>query len=58
MLKNPKSTENMFDLFNAHFYNELIRPAITVSPGRRARLLWLVQRILNMERGGREIPRD
>ena len=26
-----KKTEDMFDLFNAHFYNnELIRPAITV----------------------------
>lgn len=34
-----KKTEEMFDLFNEHFYeNELTRPAITVSPdgGRRA----------------------
>jgi hypothetical protein len=28
-----KKTEEMFDLFNQHFYsNELARPAITVSP--------------------------
>lgn len=28
-----KKTEEMFDLFNEHFYNnELTRPAITVSP--------------------------
>ncbi len=28
-----KKTEEMFDLFNAHFYkDELTRPAITVSP--------------------------
>ncbi len=28
-----KKTEEMFDLFNQHFYNnELTRPAITVSP--------------------------
>ena len=28
-----KKNEEMFDLFNQHFYNgELIRPAITVSP--------------------------
>lgn len=36
-----KKTEEMFDLFNEHFYdNELTRPAITVSPdgGRGASL--------------------
>jgi len=31
-----KKTEEMFDLFNTHFYHsELIRPAITVSPDSR-----------------------
>ena len=37
-----KKTENMFDLFNAHFYdNELARPAITVSPdGGRGAYGW------------------
>lgn len=35
-----QKTEDMFDLSNAHFYNNgLIRPAITVSPGDR-RLLF------------------
>lgn len=36
-----KKTEEMFDLFNEHFYsNELTRPTITVSPdGRRIRLV-------------------
>ena len=39
-----RKTEEMFDLFNEHFYEgELNRPAITVSPGRRARGVWLVQ---------------
>lgn len=37
-----KKTEEMFDLFNQHFYNgELIRPAITVSPdGGRGAYGW------------------
>ena len=37
-----KKTEDMFDLFNTHFYNnELIRPAITVSPdGGRGSYGW------------------
>ena len=37
-----KKTENMFDLFNEHFYNgELTRPAITVSPdGGRGAYGW------------------
>ena len=39
-----KKTEEMFDLLGEHFYdNELTRPAITVSPGRRAWGLRLVQ---------------
>ena len=42
-----KKTEEMFDLFNEHFYsNELTRPTITVSPdGRRIRL---VQHLRNL----------
>ena len=37
-----RKTEEMFDLFNAHFYkNELTRPAITVSPdGGRGAYGW------------------
>lgn len=37
-----KKTEEMFDLFNEHFYNmELTRPAITVSPdGGRGAYGW------------------
>ena len=37
-----KKTEEMFDLFNKHFYDgELTRPAITVSPdGRRGAYGW------------------
>jgi len=37
-----KKTEDLFDLFNAHFYNgELARPAITVSPdGGRGAYGW------------------
>lgn len=37
-----KKTEEMFDLFNQHFYNsELTRPAITVSPdGGRGAYGW------------------
>lgn len=39
-----KKTEEMFDLFNEHFYdNELTRPAITVSPdGGRGAYGWTV----------------
>ena len=47
-----KKTEDMFDLFNAHFYNnELIRPAITVSPdGGRGSYGWCsVYEIWNAE---------
>ena len=47
-----KKTEDMFDLFNAHFYNnELIRPAITVSPdGGRGSYGWCsVYEIWNVE---------
>jgi hypothetical protein len=47
-----KKTESMFDLFNAHFYNnELIRPAITVSPdGGRGSYGWCsVYEIWNAE---------
>ena len=41
-----KKTEDMFDIFNAHFYNgELSRPAITVSPDGGARRVWMVQRV-------------
>ena len=37
-----KKTEEMFDLFNQHFYsNKLTRPAITVSPdGGRGAYGW------------------
>ena len=37
-----KKTEEMFDLFNQHFYsNELTRPAITISPdGGRGAYGW------------------
>ncbi len=47
-----KKTEGMFDLFNAHFYaNELIRPAITVSPdGGRGSYGWCsINEIWNAE---------
>jgi len=47
-----KKTEDMFDLFNAHFYNnELMRPAITVSPdGGRGSYGWCsVYEIWNAE---------
>ncbi len=47
-----KKTEDMFDLFNAHFYsNELTRPAITVSPdGGRGSYGWCsVYEIWNAE---------
>ncbi|MDD4564706.1 MAG: SprT-like domain-containing protein [Eubacteriales bacterium] len=47
-----KKTEDMFDLFNAHFYNnELIHPAITISPdGGRGSYGWCsVYEIWNAE---------
>ena len=47
-----KQTEDMFDLFNRHFYNgELARPAITVSPdGGRGAYGWCsINEIWNAE---------
>ena len=47
-----KQTEDMFDLFNGHFYNgELTRPAITVSPdGGRGAYGWCsINEIWNAE---------
>lgn len=47
-----KKTEEMFDLFNEHFYHdELTRPAITVSPdGGRGAYGWCsIQKIWNAE---------
>lgn len=47
-----KKTEEMFDLFNTHFYNgELTRPAITVSPdGGRGAYGWCsIHEIWNAE---------
>lgn len=51
-----RKTEEMFDLFNEHFYEgELSRPAITVSPDGGRGGLWLVQYQRDMERQRREI---
>lgn len=47
-----KLTEDMFDLFNSHFYNgELTHPAITVSPdGGRGTYDWCsINEIWNAE---------
>lgn len=53
-----KKTEEMFDLFNEHFYDdELTRPAITVSPdGGRGSYGWTVKRWPRRRKHGSEKP--
>ena len=51
-----RKTEEMFDLFNEHFYEgELSPPGHHCIAGRRARGLWLVQYQRDMERQRREV---